>query len=80
MAGIFELFNDEDAQKAFRLKSPAGLVLAVSGRYPDKESAVQGIQDLRECAGTGLINDQCTPSGLTGPTLGNRPRSQRHQQ
>ncbi|WP_309072609.1 YegP family protein [Arthrobacter sp.] len=62
MTGKFELFTDEHASYAFRLKSHDGTVVAVSGPYPNKESAVQGIRDVRECAATGLISDQCSPS------------------
>ncbi|MHA7301493.1 YegP family protein [Pseudarthrobacter sp. MDT1-22] len=43
----------------FRLKAPDGTVVAVSGRYSDKASAVDGINVVRECAGTGLIKDLC---------------------
>jgi uncharacterized protein YegP (UPF0339 family) len=60
MTGTFELYNDHNSY-AFRLKASDGTVIAVSDRYPDKESAVAGIRAARECAATGLISDHCTP-------------------
>jgi uncharacterized protein len=57
MAGTFELFVDEDSRIRFRLVTPDGRVLAVSGQYQDKHQAAAAIKDLRECAGTGLIRD-----------------------
>ncbi|WP_461172690.1 DUF1508 domain-containing protein [Arthrobacter sp. Z1-9] len=70
MTGKFELFIDEHASYAFRLKSHDGAVVAVSGPYPSKESAVQGIRDVRECAATGLISDQCSSSKSVHPENG----------
>lgn len=55
MAGIFELFVDEDAKVRFRLLAPDGRVLAVSGQFADRTHAAAAIADVRECAGTGLI-------------------------
>jgi uncharacterized protein YegP (UPF0339 family) len=60
MTGSFELYNVDRTYYGFRLKAADGSVIAVSGRYPDKESAVQGIRAVRECAATGLISDHCT--------------------
>jgi uncharacterized protein YegP (UPF0339 family) len=57
MAGTFELFVDEDSRIRFRLVTPDGRVLAVSGQYQDKHQAAAAIKDVRECAGTGLIRD-----------------------
>lgn len=68
MTATFELFLDEHAHYAFRLKSPDGTVMAVSAQYPDKASAVQGIEAVRECAATGLISDNC-PSAAARPAL-----------
>lgn len=62
MAGIFELFLDEASLVRFRLVAADGEVLAVSRQYPDKWRAAAAIQDVRECAGTGLIRD-LTPTG-----------------
>ncbi|MEC5193173.1 MULTISPECIES: YegP family protein [unclassified Arthrobacter] len=57
MTGAFELFHDGNLTFAFRLKAPDGTVVAVSGPFPDKVSAVEGIRVVRECAGMGLITD-----------------------
>lgn len=62
MAGSFELFTDKDSHVRFTLVAPDGTILAVSGPYLDKREAVAAIKDVRECAGTGLINDLC-PAG-----------------
>lgn len=61
MAGSFELFRDGGISFRFRLKGPDGTVVAVSGPFSDKVSAVEGIDAVRECAGTGLITDLCPP-------------------
>ncbi|UZX04360.1 YegP family protein [Arthrobacter sp. CDRTa11] len=59
MSGSFELFCDHTQSFGFRLKAADGSVVAVSAPFPDKASAVQGIRDVRECAGMGLITDLC---------------------
>lgn len=64
MAGMFELFIDEDAHIRFRLVSASGKVLAVSGQFTDKRSAAAAIADVRECAGMGLIQDVAAPPTL----------------
>lgn len=60
MAGTFELFVDEDSRIRFRLVMPDGHVLAVSGQFTDKRAAAAAIEEVRECAGTGLIRDVCS--------------------
>lgn len=70
MAGMFELFNDEESGFRFRITAPDGTVMAVSRSFPDKSSAVAGIRDVREYAGMGHITDLCpTPSvgAIVGP-------------
>ena len=59
MAGMFELFNDEDLGFRFSITAPDGTVMAVSRSFPDKRSAVAGIRDVREYAGMGHITDMC---------------------
>lgn len=59
MAGMFELFNDEDSNFRFRITGPDGAVMATSRAFPDKASAVAGIRDTREYAGMGHITDMC---------------------
>ena len=66
MAGKFEVFVDTEAQYRFRLITPGGSELAVSGPYPDKSAAVAAIEAVRECAGMGLISDLC-PTGIPVP-------------
>lgn len=61
MNGIFELFTDGQAKIRFRLVDSVGRELAVSCSYVDKDSAVQGISQVRECAGMGLVQDHCSP-------------------
>ncbi|WP_247826102.1 YegP family protein [Arthrobacter antioxidans] len=61
MAGTFELFHDGGTSFGFRLTAPDGEVVAVSGQFSNKASAVEGIRAVRECAGTGLITDLCPP-------------------
>lgn len=61
MAGTFELFVDDDSQIRFRLVMPDGHVLAVSGQFTDKRAAAAAIEEVRECAGTGLIQDVVPP-------------------
>ncbi|MDP9890143.1 YegP family protein [Pseudarthrobacter enclensis] len=59
MAGMFELFNDEESGFRFRITAPDGTVMAVSRSFPDKPSAVAGIKAVREYAGMGHIADLC---------------------
>jgi len=71
MAGTFELFVDDDSQIRFRLVMPDGHVLAVSGQFTDKQAAAAAIEEVRECAGTGLIRDVAPPTSgriLASPT------------
>lgn len=70
MVGSFELFRDEELSFAFRLKAADGTVLAISGQFPDKASAVEGIRAVRECAGMGLITDLCPPGFNDGAARG----------
>lgn len=66
MAGMFELFNDEESNFRFRITGPDGAVMATSRAFPDKGSAVAGIRDMREYAGMGHITDGCR-SPVAGP-------------
>lgn len=62
MAGSFEVFIDAESHVRFRLVAPNGAVLAVSEQFTDKRHAAAAIKDVRECAGTGLIQDLCPKS------------------
>lgn len=55
MAGMFEVLVD--AESGYRLRSPDGVVLAVSESFTDKAGAVAGVREARECAGTALTTD-----------------------
>ena len=57
MAGLFELFVDEQSQFRFRLLDGRGVTVAESSSFDDKSGAVAGIDAVRECAGTGLVAD-----------------------
>ena len=59
-AGTFELVVSGRGDFEFRLVSPNGKVLAVSGTYRDKTSAVAVIRDARECAAMALLKDHTT--------------------
>ncbi|CAN7153301.1 YegP family protein [Arthrobacter sp. LjRoot14] len=72
MAGKFEVFVDAELQYRFRLTTPEGAELAVSGAYRDKPSAVAAIEAVRECAGMGLISDLC-PAGSSVPAPAQAP-------
>jgi GAF domain-containing protein len=69
MAGLFELFTDVHSQTRFRLLAADGAVLAISQAYPDTATAAAAITDVRECAGTGLIQDRSadTPAAVDLP-------------
>lgn len=57
MAGMFELFLDDDATFKFQVTAPDGTVMAVSRAFSDKEEAVRGIAAVREYAGMGLVRE-----------------------
>ncbi len=73
MAGIFEVFVDGESFFRFRLKSPDGLVIAVSTPFEDKPSVVAGIAAARECAGMGLVTDLCPAAVVREPAASVRP-------
>lgn len=60
MTGIFELLEPSRGAFEFRLVSRTGKVLAVSGIYSDKESAVAAIRLARESAATAIVQDHTT--------------------
>ena len=80
MAATFELFHDGDASFGFKLKAPDGTLLALSGQFSDKASAVEGIRVVRECAGTGLITDLCppVPDKAAAETMERSPGTSQH--
>jgi uncharacterized protein YegP (UPF0339 family) len=66
MAGMFELFIDEDACFRFRLTAPDGTVMALSRHFPDKAAAVAGIAAVREYAGMGFVTELAEPAAARG--------------
>lgn len=70
MAGIFELYTDHQSHIRFRLLAADGTVLTASGPFDDKRAAAAAIAEVRECAGTGLIEDCCSaPRALNSAAL-----------
>jgi uncharacterized protein len=67
MAGTFEVFLDSESRFRFRLRSPDGTVVAVSGAFEDKPAVAAGIAAVRECAGTGLVTDLSAAAGAAQP-------------
>lgn len=78
MAGIFEVFVDGESFFRFRLKSPDGVVIAVSTPFEDKTAVVAGIAAARECAGMGLVTDLCPAAVVREPAAAVRPSSVPH--
>ncbi|WP_395796420.1 YegP family protein [Arthrobacter sp. FW306-04-A] len=64
---MFEVFVDAESFFRFRLKSPDGIVIAVSTPFEDKSGVVAGIAAARECAGMGLVTDLCPAAGARDP-------------
>lgn len=67
MAGMFELFTDGQEHIRFRLLGPDGAELALSQAFEDKAAAMAAINAVRECAGTGLIQDHCLENRAPAP-------------
>ena len=69
MTGTFELLVNSRGNYEFKLLSGTGKVLAVSGAYRDKDSAVADIAGVRESAAMALVNDHTThpPQPATPP-------------
>ena len=82
MAGQFEIFTDAEANVRFRLLGADGTILAISKAFEDKQSAADGIMEVRECAGTGLIKEAHSNAwGGTGNTRAGlpKPAQRRHR-
>lgn len=77
MAGHFELFTDHRSHVRFRLLAPDGTVLAVSGPFDDKKAVAAAMAAVRECAGTGLVEDRSLTADTRAP--GSAARSFQHQ-
>ncbi|GAB3541723.1 hypothetical protein GCM10027403_33470 [Arthrobacter tecti] len=57
MAGRFEIYVDDNSQLRFRLTGDDGATLMTSEPYADKQTAVDGIDGIRNCASTAFITD-----------------------
>lgn len=57
MAGRFELYLGDDERFRFRLTGDDGETLVTSEPYGDKQTAVAGINGIRDCAASALIAD-----------------------
>jgi uncharacterized protein YegP (UPF0339 family) len=78
MTGTFELLVTNRGAFEFRLLSRTGEVLAVSGPYRDRDSALAAILDARECAAVALVNDRTTqPRQPATPTPDGSPHDHR---
>ncbi|MCH6472498.1 YegP family protein [Sinomonas terrae] len=75
MTGTFELLVNSRGYYEFRLLSLTGKVLAVSGPYPDRDSAVAAIALARESAAMARINDQTAQPATPPACLAARPGS-----
>ncbi|WP_189636216.1 YegP family protein [Arthrobacter sp. NamB2] len=56
VAGRFELYRKEEHFR-FRLTGDDGATLVTSEPYDDKDTAVAGINGIRDCAASALIAD-----------------------
>ncbi|UXM93511.1 YegP family protein [Paenarthrobacter sp. JL.01a] len=75
MSGHFEVFIDAYSHFRFRLIGPRGNTLLESGPYEDKQAVAVAIFDVRECAGTGLVEDHSTKPLPRSPSVsGPAPR------
>jgi uncharacterized protein YegP (UPF0339 family) len=73
--GTFEPVVNSAGDFEFRLLSGTGKVLAVSGTYSGKDSAVAAIALVRESAAMALIKDRTTdPPQPAAPPAGPRYR------
>ncbi|MFJ6281177.1 YegP family protein [Arthrobacter subterraneus] len=57
MSGYFKLVDAHDHGYRLKLMADDGTLIAVSAYFPTKQSAVEGIDAIREIAGTGPVMD-----------------------
>ncbi|MBN9129855.1 MAG: YegP family protein [Paenarthrobacter ureafaciens] len=79
MTGHFEVFIDAHSHFRFRLVGPKGNTLVESGPYDDKQAIAIAIFDVRECAGTGLIEDHSTKPAPRRPSASSPHSSSRRR-
>ncbi len=58
MAGKFELKKTSDGQYRFNLKAGNGEIIATSESYRSKESALNGIESVKNNAPGAAVDDQ----------------------
>jgi len=58
VAGKFELYTDAAGKYRFRLKAINGQIIAVGEAYESKDSALNGIQSVRNNAPDATLDDQ----------------------
>ena len=57
MSGYFKLVDAHDHGYRLKLMSGDGELVAVSAYFPTKQAAIEGIDVIREIAGTGPVMD-----------------------
>lgn len=57
MSGYFKLVDAHDHGFRLKLMAGDGTLVAVSAYFPTKQAAVEGIDAIREIAGTGPVMD-----------------------
>ena len=57
MSGYFKLVDAHDHGYRLKLMSGDGTLVAVSAYFPTKQAAIEGIDVIREIAGTGPVMD-----------------------
>lgn len=72
MSGYFKLVDAHDDGFRIKLVAGDGTLMAVSAFFPTKQAAVQGINLLREIAGTGPVVDHSRNDEITEAV--NKPR------
>lgn len=62
MSGFFKLVDAHDHGYRLKLMAGDGTLVAVSAYFPTKQAAVEGIDAIREIAGTGPVMDHTRKS------------------
>ena len=57
MSGYFKLVDAHDHGYRLKLMAGDGTLIAVSAYFPTKQAAVEGLDVIREIAGTGPVMD-----------------------
>ncbi|GAB3547187.1 hypothetical protein GCM10027404_08750 [Arthrobacter tumbae] len=57
MSGYFKLVDAHDHGYRLKLMAGDGTLIAVSAYFPTKQAAIEGIDVIREIAGTGPVMD-----------------------